>query len=52
MADACLGQQIGGARKDASATKRDAGYSVAAEKGDALAGAAKSDCAAAKSWFG
>lgn len=53
LADARMGKQVGEAATDASDTKRDADYSVASEKCDALAGDAKSDCvAAAKAKFG
>ncbi len=53
LADAKLGKQIGEARTDANADKRDADYKVASEKCDALAGEAKSACvAAAKARFG
>jgi hypothetical protein len=53
LADAKLGKEIGEARKDAAADKRDADYKVAAEKCDALAGDAKDSCiAAAKARFG
>lgn len=53
LADAKLSKQVGEARMDADADKRDADYKVAAEKCDALAGDAKSACmAAAKSRFG
>jgi hypothetical protein len=38
MADAKLGKEIGEARQDAAADKRDANYKVAIEKCDALAG--------------
>lgn len=52
-ADAKLGKEIGEARKDAAADKRDADYKVAAEKCDALAGDAKSSCMAnAKTTYG
>jgi hypothetical protein len=44
MADAKLGREIGEARQDAAADKRDADYKVAAEKCDALSGDAKSSC--------
>ena len=53
LADAKLGKEIGAARKDAAADKRDADYKVAIEKCDALAGDAKSGCvASAKMTFG
>jgi hypothetical protein len=53
LADAKAGKQIGEARKDAAAEKRDADYKVAIEKCDALAGDAKGACvSAAKARFG
>jgi hypothetical protein len=53
LADAKLGKEIGDARKDAAADKRDADYKVAVEKCDALAGDAKSSCiASAKTTYG
>ncbi len=53
LADAKMGTEIGEAKKDAAADKRDADYNVAVEKCDALAGDAKSSCiAAAKAKFG
>ena len=53
LADAKLGKEIGEAKKDAAADKRDADYNVAVEKCDALAGDAKASCiAAAKTKFG
>lgn len=53
LADAKLGEQIGEAKKEASADKNNADYQVAIEKCDALAGAAKDGCvAAAKAKFG
>jgi hypothetical protein len=53
LADAKLGKEIGEARQDAAAEKRDADYKVATEKCDALAGDAKSSCmASAKSTYG
>jgi hypothetical protein len=53
LADAKLGKEIGAAKKDAAADKRDADYNVAAEKCDAMAGDAKANCiAAAKAKFG
>jgi len=53
LADAKLGKEIGAAKKDAAADKRDADYNVAVEKCDALAGDAKASCiAAAKTKFG
>lgn len=52
-ADAKMGKEIGEARKDAAADKRDADYKVAAEKCDALAGDAKTSCMAnAKMTYG
>ncbi len=52
-ADAKMGKQIGEAKTDATADKRDADYKVAKEKCDALAGDAKSSCMAdAKARFG
>lgn len=47
MADAKLGKEIGEARRDAAADKRDADYKVAVEKCDALAGDAKTSCVTA-----
>jgi hypothetical protein len=48
-----MGKEIGEAKKDAAADKRDADYNVAVEKCDALAGDAKTGCiAAAKAKFG
>src|SRR5450631_2666140 len=47
LADAKLGKEIGAAKKDAAADKRDADYNVAVEKCDALAGDAKASCIAA-----
>ncbi|MDO9236365.1 MAG: hypothetical protein Q7U28_10090 [Aquabacterium sp.] len=44
LADAKLGKEIGEARKDATDHKRDADYTVAIEKCDALAGDAKTAC--------
>ena len=53
LADAKMGKEIGEAKKDAAADKRDADYNVAVEKCDALAGDAKTSCiAAAKAKFG
>lgn len=53
LADAKLGKEVGDARKDAAADKRDADYKVAVEKCDALAGDAKSGCiASAKTTYG
>lgn len=53
LADARMGKQVNEATRDASDKKRDADYSVASEKCDAMAGDAKSDCmAAAKAKFG
>ena len=53
LADAKMGTEIGEAKKDAAADKRDADYNVAVEKCDALAGDPKSSCiAAAKAKFG
>lgn len=53
LADAKLGKEIGEARKDATADKRDADYKVAIAKCDALAGDAKSSCvASAKTTYG
>jgi hypothetical protein len=53
LADAKLDKEIGTARKDAAADKREADYKVATEKCDALAGEAKSGCMAnAKMNFG
>ena len=53
LADAKLGKEIGEARKDAAADKRDADYKVAAQKCDALAGDPKASCIAnAKTTFG
>jgi hypothetical protein len=53
LADAKLGKEIGEARHDAAADKRDADYKVAIEKCDALAGDAKSSCvASAKTSYG
>ncbi len=44
LADAKMGKEIGEARKDAAAEKRDADYKVAIEKCDAKTGDAKSSC--------
>jgi hypothetical protein len=44
LADAKLGKEIGEARKDANADKRDADYKVAIEKCDAKTGDAKASC--------
>ena len=53
LADAKMGKEIGEAKKDATADKRDADYNVAVEKCDALAGDAKTSCiSAAKAKFG
>ena len=53
LADIRMGKEIGDAKKDAAAEKRDADYKVAVEKCDALAGDAKTSCvAAAKVKFG
>lgn len=53
LADAKMSKEVGAAKKDASADKRDADYKAEAEKCDALAGDAKSSCvAAAKAKFG
>lgn len=53
LADVKLGKKIGEAKKEASDDKMDANYKVAAEKCDALAGDAKTNCvAAAKANFG
>jgi hypothetical protein len=53
LADAKMGKEIGEAKRDAAADKRDADYNVAVEKCDALAGDAKTSCiAAAKAKFG
>jgi hypothetical protein len=53
LADAKLGKEVGEARKDAAADKRDAEYKVATTKCDAMAGDAKAACvAAAKAQFG
>ena len=53
LADAKMGKEIGEAKKDAAADKRDADYNVAIQKCDALAGDAKSSCVtAAKTKFG
>lgn len=53
LADAKMGQQVGAAARDSDDAKRNADYSVAAEKCDALSGDANTSCiAAAKSRFG
>lgn len=53
LADARMGKQIGEAAKDAGDDKRNADYSVASEKCEAMAGDAKTECtAAAKARFG
>ena len=53
LADAKLGRTVGGARSDAVQTKRDADYKVVAEKCEAMAGDAKTQClVTAKSKFG
>ncbi len=44
LADAKMGKEIGEARKDANADKRDADYKVAIEKCDAKTGDAKASC--------
>ena len=51
-ADAKLNKKVGEARKDATADKRDAEYSVAKEKCEAMAGTAKDSCMAdAKAFY-
>ena len=53
LADAKLSKKVGEARADATDTKRDADYKVAAQKCDSLAGDAKSSCiSAAKTKYG
>ncbi len=53
LADAKMGKEIGEARQDAAASKRDADYKVAVEKCDAMSGDAKASCiTAAKASFG
>lgn len=53
LADAKLAKEVGEARSDAAADKRDADYKVAIEKCDALAGDVKTACVArAKAAFG
>jgi len=53
LADAKLAKEVGEARSDAAADKRDADYKVAIEKCDALSGDPKARCvAAAKTTFG
>ena len=53
LADLQLNKDVAAARTDASVTKRDADYKVAAEKCEALAGDAKSACLnSAKVQFG
>ena len=53
LADAKMSKQVGAARKEGAADKRDADYKVAAEKCDAMAGDAKSSCmTSAKAKFG
>lgn len=53
LADAKLAKDVGTARKDAAADKRDADYKVAIEKCDAFAGDVKTSCVAtAKTSFG
>ncbi len=53
LADAKLGRTVADARSDAVQTRRDADYKVAAEKCEAMAGDAKTQCmATAKSTFG
>ena len=53
LADAKMGKQISEAKTDAAQDKRDADYKVAAEKCDALSGAAKDTCIRdAKAKFG
>ena len=47
LADAKMGKEIGEAKVDASAAKRDADYKVAVEKCDAMAGDAKASCVSA-----
>ena len=53
LADAKMGKQVAEARTDASQTKRDADYKLAAEKCDLMSGDAKSQCLGnAKRTFG
>ena len=53
LADAKAAKEIGAARTDATADKRDADYKVAIEKCDAMSGDGKASCvAAAKTRFG
>lgn len=53
LAEAKMGRQISAARSDASDSKRDADYKVAAEKCETLAGDSKAACiASAKANFG
>jgi hypothetical protein len=53
LADARMAKEIGEARTDAANAKRDADYTVAVEKCDAIAGDAKAGCLqAAKARFG
>jgi hypothetical protein len=53
LANAKMGKEIGEAKTDAAADKRDADYKVAAEKCDGMSGDAKTGCmAAAKAKFG
>ena len=53
LADAKMGKQVAEARTDASQTKRDADYKLAAEKCDSMSGDAKSQCLGnAKRTFG
>ena len=48
-----LGNDVGDALKDVAYERRDAGYKVASEKGDAFAGDARSTCVtASKSKYG
>jgi hypothetical protein len=53
VADAKMNKKVGEARADASDTKRDADYKVAAAKCDSLAGDSKTACiSAAKTKYG
>ncbi|WP_367849336.1 hypothetical protein [Rhodoferax sp. WC2427] len=53
LTDARTSEKIGEVKKDAAEDKRDADYKVAAQKCDAMAGAARDSCiAAAKAKFG
>lgn len=53
LADQKMAKEVGEARQDAMADKRDADYKVAAEKCDAMSGDAKTACVtAAKARFG